>query len=302
MKISRFKFTTVEGYYLKHESDIIRFDHQATLHPVGSPKISETRKFEVIINNINTEREAIELGIKYKNALKLAFADLLIGADFGMNIKRMSGSSKFIDFVESYVGLFSYDDNNDILIYDENNKPDLIRIDISGGGVGVPCDKLDEKVKKYLEYNKLDLKKEIAYDLLSTSFILPTVYSELIVLIMAIEFMSKPVELDKNEIDYIESLQDISMNGEFIDEERKRYYYNLIGYWKSGSIRKQCISLVEEIPNREIYGSTNRKFFDKVYSMRSDLVHGASNSMNKEKYNEIIYPLQIMVRDLICRK
>jgi|JI9StandDraft_1071089.scaffolds.fasta_scaffold00378_19 hypothetical protein len=301
MMIARFKFNTIEGQYLDEPYENIQIDNRAILYPVGANTINQAKKYEVLIKNINNEMEAIELGKKYKNAFKLAFANLLIGADFGMSLRNSSGGiSKFLNFMENSEGLFKYDNENDLLIYDENSKPKLMQIEVSGKK-GKKTNDLNEKIIKYLEYPLLDTKKEIAYDLFSVSFLLPSAYSQLVVLTMAIEFMSKPIQLEANEIQFIKNMKSISMNSELLDNDHKKYYSDLIGYWEESSIRKRCISLVEEIPNRDVYGSSNRKFFNAVYSMRSDLVHGSSKNIKDEKYNSVIFPLQIMVTDLICR-
>lgn len=246
-----------------------------------------------------SEEEAWNAGLHCEDALKLAFALLHIGADFGERAPTSVFTSAGIEMLQKQTGVRVLNDVHGLMTF-ENDQP--IKF-VSFHAKAVVTKNQDRFIKALgiaLDQN-IDLsdRERLSFNLFGTSFFQKSPDARFLMLMMAIEtlldpdFRSQPVQ------EHITELIRLTKESFALSMRDKNSLIGSLQDLSKESIGQAGQKLANRLGNREYAGQKPSQFFRRCYKLRSKLVHGHVPRPTRDKIDDICASLELFVGDLL---
>ncbi len=248
-----------------------------------------------------TEEEATETGLIFRDYLTLALAGVGIAADFGDRAPR-SG------FTKAGLELFRADDGEPIrenalglTVFETSLNPSFATI--SGKSViGQSPVEFEDLFRRVAEEGTTLVERDrLAYDLFSSSFFEPSADGRLMLLMTAVEVIIELNPRPPSSVKHAEHLIDLTKKNMALEISERDSILGVLGWLSSESIgqagrRMSNQRLVDKLYN----GKKPESFFSEAYELRSRLVHGKDPFPTRAEVVSILPTLEGFVADLIC--
>jgi hypothetical protein len=252
-------------------------------------------------SGFSSKESAEKAGLKYQDILMLALTRLRIGSDFGTRKGNNSGFVKgVLDSFETDTGQRVINDKLGLLVY-ETSPPPLFAAWPIQLKLGCNPERF-EKIFKFIEdlSPEFNDRERISMDLFNASFFVESSDARLICLVMAVEALIEPNERIEVARKHVEDLINTTRSNSGLDEkDRSAFESSLRGLIKESIGQAGKRLALERLGAREYMNMTPDKFFSKVYSIRSALVHGKSPYPNFKEVGLYAANLEVFVADLI---
>lgn len=137
----------------------------------------------------------------------------------------------------------------------------------------------------------------LAFDIFCGASSMPTRESTVVVLVSAIEALVVRGSVDPEEIHLIEALVGYVQRSR-LDPDKQRALASRVESLKEESVRRAALRLVRRLDDRTYGDMTPKRFFDRIYAIRSALAHGDYTPTISD-VDLVLSNLRTFVRDLI---
>jgi hypothetical protein len=252
-------------------------------------------------SGFSSKESAEKTGLRYQDILMLTLTRLRIGSDFGTRKGNKSGFVKsFLDSVEKDTGRRIINDNLGLTVYETFPTPLFVAWPVTFT-LGHKPERF-EMIFKFIENLSLEFseRERISVELFNASFFVESTDARLICLVMAVEALIEPNERIEVARKHVEELISATKTNSGLDtKDRAAFESSLKGLLRESIGQAGKRLACERLEGREYMNMTPDKFFSKVYSMRSDLVHGNLPYPNFEEVGKYAANLEVFVADLI---
>lgn len=251
----------------------------------GERALADSRYFSIKGTGWDSQKEALEAGKVYRNALFAVF----IKYGFGANFRRYEPYSDNIcitDCVTAY---------SETTIYCKKQV-------IWGSGVkGIAEQKIQNDLIDLADSKKTFDTEEInSISLFFDSKCQADPCVQFILLIMAVESIVKSKNRSVPAVKHVEQLIDLTRNNTCLDEKDRQSMISSLDWLKKKSIGQATQELIESrLAGKQYNGMAAGKFFRKCYDLRSKMVHGNTVYSCVDEVKRKIRYLAELVSDLI---
>jgi hypothetical protein len=249
-----------------------------------------------------SHEEAQEEGDKYIERLKLTFASLLLGVDFGERHQDGAATNYALSKLEQESGHSVINDKYGVMIYDEEDPHTrLLKINFDDSDLLISSKKF-QKIFDYVSNNSIsiDPKERVAMDLFHGALFQVNNDTRFLMLMMAVEARLDDKPRSEAATKFLFSMIEQLKLSLSISEEEKSSLIGSLKYVIQQSISQRGRDLAKELLGNRIYGGLEAsKFFTKCYGIRSNLVHGNRSALTSDELNSITGNFVKFVRDLL---
>jgi len=301
----RIRFRTSDKRPLEIESEKIEIPHDGNDKLILRSKESG----KIILNSTDLilegfgykdQEEAYQTGIKYKNALSLAFAYLRLPADFGDRSPKYTVSDLFLQVISKSSGYNTIVDKLGLSVY-----PTDINLEVATPFPTIKVTTNKERfLKVILESLKLNLifdePKQIAFELFSASISSPYIDSRFLLLMMALENLIVVKPRSEVASNHVNTLIQSTKDSKDLSKSERCSLLSSLKWLTNESISRSGRSLAKTLEPRKYLNQKATNFFNYTYDLRSKLVHGNIPRPDQLEIRNAISPLENFVADLIC--
>jgi hypothetical protein len=220
-----------------------------------------------------TREEAEEAASRWGDRLRLAFAQLRLGADFGLRAPRSAFTPYGLKMFEQTAGDRALNDVHGSMVFECEPPPRFV----SWAGevrVGKSAEQLVQLMKLEVGDLAMSEKLELAFDLYSGSFFQPSPDARFVMLMMALETLIDQEERGTSSLAHVDRLIDLTRQGNDLSREDRDSLIASLQGLRVESVGRAGRRLARSLGEREYMGESAITFFNRCYEMRSALVHG----------------------------
>lgn len=262
--------------------------------------ISDSKHLSLTVMPFATGGEAEAGADRWVDALKTAFAQVLIGADFGDRAPKGEATEAGLEMLEQEVGQRVINDVHGVSVFECDPEPRFVRIE-AAGVVGKPPDRVTAAIALALERQvELSPGERLSYDLFAASSREFSVDARFVMLMMALETLIHCDPRAESVRQHVKSLITSTRRSDLPKAEKDSIVGNL-NWLLNESIGQAGKKLASKLGNRTYMdgAETPEKFFSECYNLRSALVHGWHPRPSREDVGNRTAPLERFVADLL---
>lgn len=264
--------------------------------------LKESERYVLVGSGYSEEEAAREEGVRYQNALMVAFAMSRVGVDFGFRAAKGSFTRHGLEWAGQQFGVRALNDVHGMMVYETEPPARFVSMSATPT-VGANREVFVENLHRAVQMKPaLSEREVIAFTLFNASFFQPTADTRFILLVMAIEALIDPIERQGGTVKLVESLIETASrsNIEQSEKDSLRGSLNSLKYESIGKAGKRLA--VERLGSESRYQDLEpRDFFARCYKVRSNLVHGSNPFPTFEEVGALAAPLEVFVSDLLTR-
>jgi hypothetical protein len=265
--------------------------------------ISESKHLSVTVKPFATPDEAKGAAVHWVDALKTAFAMVLIGADFGERAPKGVATEAGLEMLEREVGQRVINDVHGISVFECDPEPRFVRVE-AAAVVGKPSDRVAGLIVRALERQvAMSSSERLSYDLFAASSREFSVDARFVMLMMAVETLIHCEPRTESVRQHVKSLITTTRQSDIPKAEKDSIVGNL-NWLLDESIGQAGKKLASKLGDRTYMEGTEtpEKFFSRCYNLRSALVHGSHPRPSREEVGDRTAPLERFVGDLLSLK
>jgi hypothetical protein len=262
--------------------------------------ISDSKHLSLTVRPFATGGEAGAAADRWVDALKIAFAQVLIGADFGDRAPKGVATEAGLEMLEQEVGQRVINDVHGVSVFECDPEPRFVRIE-AAGVVGKPADRVTAAIALALERQvEMSPGERLSYDLFAASSREFSVDARFVMLMMALETLIHCDPRAESVRQHVKSLITSTRRSDLPKAEKDSIVGNL-NWLLNESIGQAGKKLASKLGNRTYMdeAETPEKFFSECYNFRSALVHGSHPRPSREDVGNRTAPLERFVADLL---
>jgi hypothetical protein len=184
-------------------------------------KLKDTNDFLILAKGLNSEEEALKLGSKVRNALKMTAVFSGVGIDVGKDKPTSSFSKTVKDEALKSSGVAMYDDVHGLSVYPEDPPPGIMAVNAKGS-VGFSSEKFIASFEKAFSSDfSIPDELELAADLYCASCMERSSLAKLILALSAIEYIAEQPERPEGEIRLLNMAYDMVKNSDASRESKE---------------------------------------------------------------------------------
>jgi hypothetical protein len=297
----RFRFLLPPQIGLDIDSDnwIIDKDGPVIMYSCDSDKrIREAKNISIIGHGYLTEQDAYDSGEHYRDLIRIVFANLRVGVDFGYLSSKSVFYESGLHMLAQKYGRRILNDTHELIAYESDPPPAFASMNLSIR-VGRPLEKIERQLGSLLQKHvSISEKERLSFDLFSYSFFEKSADSRFLMLMMAIEILisqNPRSELIKLLVDHL--IDDVQKSE--IPQNEKDSMEGSLNWLYFESIGQAGRRLVSCLGDRTYFDKTPMAFFTHCYSIRSNLVHGNDDRPPKDVISNLAVFLENFVGDLL---
>ncbi len=300
IRVLKARGTTLEIESPNKDYSFTNPDVNVLLSSTSEDTIKNSDRLSFIGSDFSTKKDAQMAGEKFLNALKITFARLRIGIDFGNKAPKSHITEFGLKFFEEKYNKNLINDVHGLMVYESEPSREFASSNMNLV-LSTSESSFEEVWRKSLTKQiELTEKERIAFDLFNLSLFQNNEESRFILLIMAIESLIQQQKRNENEINYIDKIIEQTKNEKSLENGEKESFINAFGSLKSESISKAGRKLVDEKLGQKKYKNLSAvKFFSECYQIRSNLVHVTSSLPTREEVAPYAAELEVFVSDLL---
>lgn len=262
--------------------------------------LKESERYVLVGSGYLEEETARAEGVRYQNALMLAFAMSRVGVDFGFRAAKGSFTKPGLEWAEQQFGVRALNDVHGLMVYE--TEPPARFVSMSAiPTVGANREVFVDNLHRAFQI-KPDLsdREVIAFTMFNASFFQPTADTRFILLVMAMEALIGPTKRQDSTVQLVDSLIEkaSSSNIEKSDKDSIQGSLNSLKYESIGQAGKRLAT--ERLGSETRYQDLEpRDFFARCYKVRSNLVHGSKPFPTFKEVGALAAPLEVFVSDLL---
>ncbi len=268
--------------------------------PVDGETVKQARNMILLGRRYETEEQARADAERWRNALEAAFARLLIGADFGDRAAKGMFTAAGLQWLEAQHGRRVLNNEHGTMVYECEPQPLFVSSSLDYY-VGKPPDRLIAAVDAALAAGMSPTPQQrLAYDLFSSSFFQTSADARFIALMMAFETLLELQPRDKTARKHVDEL--IRMTRESgLEKCEVDSIVGSLRWLHDESISQAGRRIASSLGDRTYMDGAEDPvaFFNRCYSIRSKLVHGAVPRPTREDVDKRATSLERFVGDLL---
>lgn len=260
--------------------------------------LREATDVVVIGRPFESEHEARESAAHWRGLLQTAFARVNLPADFGDRAPKSFFTKSGLAMAEAQTGSRVLNDVHGVMAFECEPWPLFAKSSISGLK-GVPIERLIDAVSAATNLNAvLSQREQLAYDLYSASFSVPSVDARYAMLMMAVEALIEQEPRSAPARALVARLVTETRATALPQDEIDSMVGTLEGLYEE-SIGQAGRRLASVLGNRRYMGEPPGRFFSNAYQLRSRLAHGHFPRPTMQDVNERVGALELFVSDLL---
>ena len=265
----------------------------------NTKKISEANEFILSAGTYTTEEEDYNNGQNTIYALMLTFTNLGMGFDFGKNLPTGVTTNYYKKELKNKYNVDIQDDVHGLMVLDTSKKNRFISFGtptlIVSRKEEIFLEKINTNINKKI---KLTEKENLAFELYGLSKFETSSRSRFILLVVAVESLLKKVDRNKNDLENINRIMEITK--ELKLGEGEVFLLNGLGELKKESISNTAKEFINKYLHNKKYEEVLAKdFFGECYKFRSQLVHKGKLDDDNISLDKIRLKLEKLVADLL---
>jgi hypothetical protein len=263
--------------------------------------IKKSRDFILKASGWNSESEAADAAEKYTDLLRICFAKLRLGVDYGRNRPKSMFTKYGLEWLSKQSGHERIlNDVYGTMIYETNPPPRFVTMHLQAV-IGKPEDQLSKAIEKALKYEiRLSVTERLSIDLFNASYFQESEYTRFMLLVMAIEALLKRENRTDKTLEHIDILIKMTRENDNISSSEKESLIGGLTGLKNESINQMGRKLAKERLGSKTYNDKSPEaFFSYCYYLRSRLVHGGAGDSVIEDIRSAVATLEVFVSDLL---
>jgi hypothetical protein len=271
----------------------------------GEASVRDSRELALTGCGFRTAAEASLGGRAWKQWMMLAFARMLVGADFGERSPSMQVTAKGLEYFADLLGAAKpvAQDSYGVSVYSAVRGAGYLRMSPPDLMVTKSLEKLTAALSRFTgSVVQLSDREEVAFQFFNASFSQADADARFFLLMTAIESLMEPKSRPQQAVKHVEKMiNETSGNGDLSESDRTSMI-TALGFLKNDSIRQTGRQLVAERLGDRLYdGRRAERFFVECYDLRSRLVHGLEPIPTWADVNRANGTLEVFVSDLLTR-
>lgn len=261
--------------------------------------IKKSDQLSIVGKGYDTEAAAIEAGTRYKNALMVALARIRVGVDFGLPAQKTMFYDYGLKLVGDEIGRRVLNNVHGLTAFKSEPIPTFISQNMQGIR-GVSIETFMAAIVESVAQDPLISEDELlAYNLFNLSFFQSITNIRFLLLVMAVEALSKPTSRSADSLNHIDGLIK-QTDSSLLKADEKDSILNSLCWLKKEPIDQAGRRLITNRLENRIYEEKPAvEFFTYCYKLRSKLVHGNLPSFNSSEVSKIVQSLEMLVSDLL---
>jgi hypothetical protein len=237
--------------------------------------LQDAERWALFGEGYESEREALENGERFHDALTIALASLRIGVNFG----DRSGKSQFTAYglraLEGNIGQRTLNDVHGLMAYRSEAKPRFASMEPPIISCGTSPEGFEQAFLATIAHNyRLTDREKLAFSLFNSSFFQPVPDSRFLLLMMSVETLLELQPMSQEALNHVNGFI-AQIKNSALDDIEKRSLIGRLEWMLDESIRQGGRRLVKERLGERVYSDKPaQKFFSDMYDIRSNLVHG----------------------------
>jgi hypothetical protein len=221
-----------------------------------------------------TREKAEEAAAEWATRLRLAFALLRIGADFGVRAPKGFLTEHGLKMVEQSAGRRALNNVHGIMVFECEPAPVFAGISAKAK-VGKPVEKLLALLEAAADVDVTTAERDVlAFDLYSASFFERSADARFLMLMMALETLIEQEPRSAPAAAHVARLVDATRNADDIPQSEREALIGSLRGLEQESVGQAGRRLARSLGEREYMDEPAPTFFARCYEMRSSLVHG----------------------------
>jgi len=273
-----------------------------TLSAIDADKLKNAKDIIIKGGAYNSSELAMEAGQRCQNALRLTFAKVRFGVDFGKLKEGKARNGKKV-ITESDLEISDQhimDDVHGLMVYDNDIPTGFIRLhDLSvkiGNQPSRIIQALNLALKQNIEFSGIEL---IAFELFNASFFEQSARARFLMLMIAIEALLEPKDMDSAALRHVQSLIEATKNCLDLSLIERDSLLGRLNWLLKESISKTGREFVNQRLGQRLYNNMpSDKFFTYCYNLRSKIVHKGTYS--HADIGTITPELERFASDILC--
>ena len=263
--------------------------------------IQKSKELVVESSGWKSKQDAHQEGEKCCNALMITFANLRIGADFGIRLPKSFVTDIGLAIFEQQLGNCVLNDEYGLTVFQSNLTPQFTRLGNATYIIGVNQDRFIETFSQLIYFSpNLSERQHLALELFNSSFFSNSSDTRFIILVMAIEALIERDYREEKSLEHINQLIEITENTKDLCRNEKSSITASLVTLRQRSIGSSGRRLVSEYLGGKKYANKKASdFFLYCYDIRSNLVHGNIQRASNEEVSRILATLELFVCDLL---
>jgi len=237
-------------------------------------KLGEAVDLVVRGGTYETAEQAEEAATRWEARLRVAFAELRIGADFGRRAPTGGFTPYGLKMFESS-GQRPLNDAHGIMVFECEPPPVFVAMGVEGR-VGKPGKELLQRVAAAANAGVVETseRNELAFDLYSASFFQPSPDARFLMLMMALETLIEQEPRGQEAAAHVAQLVKATENAEDLSAEERESLLGALRMLRQESVGAAGGRLAASLGERTYMEEPAARFFRRCYEIRGALVHG----------------------------
>jgi hypothetical protein len=264
--------------------------------------LKEAEEYALIGSGYSTEESANTDGIRYHDAVMVAFAASRVGVDFGLRAAKGAFTHHGLKWAEKQFGVRALNNVHGLMVYESEPSPRFVEMQ-ANAVMGANSDNFSKNLYTAVESKPVLSERElVSFTLFNASFFQPTADSRFILLVMAIEALIEPQMRNDDAVVLVDSLiQQAKLSN--LEANEKNSVIGSLSWLRKESINQAGKRLATERLGLEakFENSSPANFFAKCYQIRSNLVHGNMPFPSFEVVGSVVATLEVFVSNLLTQ-
>jgi len=262
--------------------------------------ILESSKLRIVAEGFDTEQDAEDAALRWRDITEAVMAHEYFGVDFGDTASSKGVlTTAGIEMLEKEYNRRVLNDVHGTMVFE--TKPDPLFFETTASAVKQLSS--ERMLQVYMAAQDVDFEvsdeERIAYDLFASSYLYLKPDARFLTLMMAIETLAVRQPREQRTVTHLELLITQTKQAELSDTDS---LVHALSDMKNESIGKSCRALGLQLGDRLYAGMKPDKFIGHCYTLRSQLVHGTSPRPDNQTINSVVADLERFVGDLLGQK
>ena len=298
----RFELGQTTGLQYEGEEWVVRdkVGERVVLAPADQAStISAARSLALVGRGYDGEDQASDAGLRWRDYLTLALAQINVGVDFGDRTGwgGVLTERAAADFAS---GAPVMRDAHGLMVYEVDARPIFVRAGKLGRRKSGPPEWLISALGNSIERGvRLNDRQRLAYDLYSASFSESNSDTRFLMLMMALETLIQPRALEDSVQRLVDNMARL-VEESGISRFEAESMYGKLKWFRVESVNRAGKRLAAQLAGRMYMDEVPEKFFKCCYGLRSSLVHGDMPRPSGAILSIRAEALEHFVADLIC--